>query len=776
MIRILLATITLVTSTLVASEPKRLDYNRDVRPILSDNCFYCHGPDANHREADLRLDDEQSAKELVIEAGAPDESEAYQRIISDDQDAIMPPLKSGKHLTEDQIEILRRWIVEGAEYQEYWAYVTPKAAQIPETPNPAWPAGPIDCFIADRLHQEKLTPSDDANRRVLARRLSLDLTGLPPTPTAVERFVNDQRPDSYSRYVDTLLASPAYGERMATYWLDLVRYADTVGYHGDQDHSISPYRDYVIQAFNENIPFDRFTREQLAGDMLPESGLRQRIASGYNRLLQTSHEGGVQPKEYLAIYAADRIRNLSSVWMGATVGCSQCHDHKFDPYTMKDFYSLAAFFADIDEMQHFKTGSNVLPTRRDPEIVVLDEQQQSEIDALNTELAAFEDNSANKEQIDAIRGRIESIQKSGRRTMITATVQPRITRVLPRGNWLDDSGEIVSPAIPEFLGEIYSDSDRLTRLDLADWLVTDNGVGKLTSRVMVNRLWYQLFGVGIVKTLDDFGGQGEPPEHPELLDHLALEFVESGWDIKHIIRRMVTSRTYRQSSVTSKELAERDPYNRLYARQSKHRLPAEAIRDSALSTSGLLVRAVGGDSVKPYQPAGYYRHLNFPTRKYVAHDDTRQWRRGVYVHWQRQFLHPMLKAFDAPSREECTANRPRSNTPLAALTLLNDPSFVEAARVFAQRIVTEGGNNDVQRMSFAYQWALSRDPDPVEQKVLLRLLNANRNALREDSEAVTALVNIGNSPKLRDVAPTEVAAWTMVARAIMNLDETITRN
>ncbi|MEZ6091370.1 MAG: DUF1549 domain-containing protein [Pirellulaceae bacterium] len=317
-----------------------LDYNRDVRPILSDNCFYCHGPDAQHRQADLRLDVEEAAKEYALVSGDPNESELWRRIVTDDADTRMPPPESGKKLTREQVDILRRWIEQGAKYDAYWAYVPPKHHPVPEIDNDPWSAGPIDRFVLDRLQNEQLAPSKDADRVTLARRLSFDLTGLPPTPTDVEAFVNDQRVDADARYIDRLLASPSFGERMAAYWLDLVRYADTVGYHGDQDHHISPYRDYVIEAFNDNLPFDQFTREQLAGDLLPNPTLNQRIATGYNRLLQTTHEGGLQPKEYRAIYAADRVRNLSTVWMGATVGCAQCHDHKFDPYTLEDFILL----------------------------------------------------------------------------------------------------------------------------------------------------------------------------------------------------------------------------------------------------------------------------------------------------------------------------------------------------------------------------------------------------------------------------------------------------
>ncbi len=653
-----------------------VEYNRDIRPILSDKCFYCHGPDAKHREADLRLDDEKTAKDAVIVEGKPSESELVRRITSEDESERMPPEDSGKTLTAKEIERIKQWIAQGAKYQPYWAYVPPHQVPVPQVKNKKWSDYWIDRYLLARWEAEGLKPSPDADPVTLIRRLYFDLTGLPPTPEEVEKFIGDPSDKAYRELVDRLLASDHFGERMAVYWLDLVRYADTVGYHGDQDHNISPYRDYVIDAFNDNLAFNQFTREQLAGDLLPDATIDQKIASGYNRLLQTSHEGGVQPKEYLAIYAADRVRNVSNVWMGATVGCAQCHDHKFDPYTAKDFYSLAAFFADLDEAQHFKKGTNALPTSRPPEIKVLTKREREKMAFLEAQIASLESNTQqvtadeklkNEKQLAELKQQTEALRKSARLTMISVAIAPRTMRLLPRGNWLDDSGPIVHPAVPRFLPQPHGKDTPQTRLDLANWLCdTERGVGGLTARVFVNRMWYLLFGVGISRSLDDFGGQGEPPIHPELLDRLAIEFYKSGWDVKQIIKQIVHSRAYKQSSLETPAQFAQDPDNRFYARQSRYRLPAEFVRDNALSISGLLDPTIGGPSVKPYQPAGYYRHLNFPTRTYHAHTDSRQWRRGVYVHWQRQFLHPMLKAFDAPSREECVAGRPRSNTPLAA--------------------------------------------------------------------------------------------------------------
>jgi len=771
------------------SAGRPVNFTRDIRPILSDKCFFCHGPDPTHREADLRLDLEEAAKDYAVVPGEPDESDLVARITSDDPDVRMPPAHSGKSLSAKEIALLERWVAEGAQWSKHWAYVPPTRHEAPSVKKASWPANWIDKFVLARLEEEQLAPSADAGPITLVRRLYFDLTGLPPSPEDVQRFLSDTSPNAYERLVDRLLDSDRYGERMAVYWLDLVRYADTVGYHGDQDHNISPYRDYVIDAFNENMPLDQFTREQLAGDLLPDSTVDQKIASGYNRLLQTSHEGGVQPKEYLAIYAADRVRNLSSVWMGATLGCAQCHDHKYDPYTTKDFYSTIAFFADLDEAQHFKRGGNSLPTARPPELTVLSKRQRQQLAQLETraksleaELAQLTENSGERgkqlrAEIESVKERRAELEKSARKTMISVSIKPRTIRILPRGNWMDDSGEIVQPAIPEFLGKLDVDDRRATRLDLANWLTDpQDGVGGLTARVFANRFWYLLFGSGLASDLDDFGGQGEPPVHPELLDNLAVEFVESGWDVKHMMKLIVMSRAYRQSSVASPELLERDPYNRLYARQSSFRLPAEMVRDNALAISGLLVLDYGGASVKPYQPSGYYRHLNFPKRKYSHHTDNRQWRRGVYVHWQRQFLHPMLRAFDAPSREECTAQRPRSNTPLAALTLLNDPTFVEAARVFAEVTVREGGDSFDERLEFAFRRAVARRPDQFEHDVLHKLWTAEKQRFETEPDKAKRIISTGQASTASDLNPIELAAWTSVARAILNLNETNTRS
>jgi len=752
-----------------------IDFNRDIRPILSDKCFFCHGPDASDRKADLRLDTAGGAFAdlggyAAIVPGKPAESEFYLRI-TDKLDP-MPPEDSHKKLEAEEIALLARWIEEGGAYADAWAYVAPQQHPLPKVADADWPVNAVDRFVLAQLEGEGLTPSPDADRVTLIRRLYFDLIGLPPAPDAVDAFVQAGGDSEvvWKSLVEGLLESPHFGERLASYWFDLVRFADTVGYHGDQDHNIAPYRDYVIRSFNDNLPFDQFTREQIAGDLLPEAGTWQKVASGYNRLLQTTHEGGLQVKEYDAIYAADRVRNLSAVWMGATVGCAQCHDHKYDPYTIKDHYSLAAFFADIHDSGF---SGNSLPTQRPPEMMVFSEEQEAELARIEREMAA-----APEAERPALAEARAAMEKQGRRSMITVAKPPRTTRVLPRGNWQDDSGEIVTPAVPAFLGEIeVAEGKRADRLDLANWLMDpEGGVGGLTARVFANRFWYLFFGNGISPSLEDFGGQGEPPGNPELLDFLAVSFHENGWDIKRMIHLLVTSRAYRQSSLEPAALAERDPENRLFARQSRFRLPAEAIRDNALAVSGLLVRGPSMLSVKPYQPEGYYRHLNFPSRGYQAHLDDRQWRRGVYVHWQRMFLHPMLKAMDAPSREECSSRRPRSNTPTAALVLLNDPSFLEAARALAARVLGDYPGDFEAQLDQAFRLVLSRLPDAGERGVLEELHRVTRDGYRADPAAANALLAIGLAPIPDGIDPVALAAWTAVARTLLNLGETVTRN
>jgi hypothetical protein len=1031
--------VTFVAPYAAGEEPIR--FNRDIRPILSDNCFYCHGPDKNKREAELRLDSHEGLHGTGGQPGAlipgkPDESPMLHRILSTDPDEQMPPPETGKSLTPEQVALIRRWIAEGADFQGHWAFL-PRDLSVTD---PAESTGPsdaerneqqaidrqmtarIDALVAQGLQSKKLSPAPEADRVTLLRRLHFDLTGLPPSEAEVEAFVNDTSPDAYASLVDRLLASPHYGERMAMWWLDLVRYADTVGYHGDQEMSVSPFRDYVITSFNANKPFDQFTIEQLAGDLLPDATREQRIASGYNRLGMMSAEGGVQDKEYLAKYMSERVRNATGTWLGITLGCAECHDHKFDPFSAKDFYRFGAFFADIKERGLYSgahadgnwgpfikvptPGQEARRDQLDAELKVARDELQKTTPELLAEFAAWEagqvmwetlrpesiislegvtlkpqpdgsilasgknpatdsylltigklppkvtafrlevlpddsfprrgpgragngnfvlsefvvhhrpaagetlavalqNPSATYEQTGAItdnpygkwpiaaaldgdtkgrkwgwavmeqvgqphaavfetasdltladgdsvsiglwqnldnpqhtigrfrlsvttaprpvkisdsippairaileiakgqrteaqtsellahyrtiapilepqrkkvaelekaRGELEAAMVS---TLVTEQVEPRMVRVLARGNWMDESGEVVQPAFPEVLALAPTPADRrLTRLDLARW-ITDPA-HPLTSRVLANRLWKNLFGAGLSAKLDDLGAQGEWPSHPQLLDELAQWMVDSNWDLKRWIRSVVMSRTYRQSSLASAEARQIDPYNRLLARQARFRLDAEFVRDNALSISGLLVNKLGGKSVRPYQPPGYWAYLNFPQREWQNGSGEELYRRGLYTHWQRQYLHPSLLVFDAPSREECTAERARSNTPLQSLVLLNDPSYVEAARAFAE-VVLRAEGDDSRKLDLAFRRALSRPITPEESELLTKLLQSQIDHYRQHPEAAKDLLTTGARPSATDIDPVVLAGWTTVARAILNLHEVISR-
>jgi len=799
-----------------------LRFNRDIRPILSNNCFACHGPDRNNLKAHLRLDLEKDVfadrdGTHVVVPSKPQESELYRRITAKDPDERMPPKKANKRLTQREIGLLGRWIEQGARWENHWSLLAAKRPEMPTVADNAWPRNAIDRFTLAGMDRNGLRPAPEADRRTLLRRLSFDLTGLPPAPAEVDAFLADRAPDAYEKLVDRLLASKHFGERMAIYWLDVVRYADTGGYHSDNHRDVAPYRDYVISAFNDNKPFDQFTIEQLAGDLLPGATRAQKIASGYNRLLQTTEEGGAQAKEYTAKYAADRVRNTATAWLGTTLGCCECHDHKFDPFTTKEFYRFAAFFADVRERAVGRQEQTMLPTpEQSAHLKGLDEQiasLQKHLDAAQSKwedavrqgdgkglpkpiaailkvgpakrnpqqqkvLAAHyadfsKELDGQRKQLAELKRQKAALTRAVATTLITVPDSPRVVRILPRGNWQDDSGGVVSPGVPAALPALDLKDRRATRLDLARWLVAADN--PLTARVFVNRLWRLLFGQGIVKTADDFGAQGAWPTHPELLDWLAVEFRASGWDVKHMLKLMGLSKTYQQASQAAEPQRLQDPYNQWLARQVRFRLDAELVRDNALAVSGLLNRTIGGPSVKPYQPPGYWQYLNFPTRTYVADKGPDQYRRGLYTYWQRTFPHPSLLAFDAPSREECTVERPRSNTPQQALVLLNDPTYVEAARALAERMIRDGGSDVEQRIHFAFRQALQRRAQPAESTLLSELYRCHHEQYQADRGGADSLLRVGDRPAPVDIPAPELAAWTSVARVILNLHEMITR-
>ena len=831
-----------------------VDFARDIRPLLSDNCFACHGPDAKQRKADLRLDTREGALVYIdgtsaVVPGKPSESELVRRVTTDDEDDLMPPPDSGKKLDATQKALLQRWIAEGAEYELHWSYKPVTRPMPPRVKNGSFVLNDIDRFVLATLRTKGHEPAREADRRTLIRRLSFDLTGLPPTWEQVRAFVADSSPRAFGKLVDRLLASPHYGERMAIYWLDLVRYADTMGYHSDNEQTKPLYREYVIDAFNDNLPFDQFTREQLAGDQLPGSTRRQLIASGYNRLNMTTREGGSQPKEYIAIYLGDRVRNVSGVWMATTLGCTECHDHKFDPYTSPDFSSLGAFFSDLEETPVGPQKYTPLPTtaqqakvdKLKKQIPVLEAVLNTQTPALDDALARWESAQAEriasepsaeadangtepavsdgkptadsaappkkigeilavplakrsdeqkktlaahyrtfapelagarKELVD-LKERIKRLEKAFPTSLVSVRLgKPRTVRILPRGNWQDESGPEVQPTVPARL-KLADTESRAKRSDLADWVVSKDN--PLTARVMVNRLWALCFGRGLAMPLDDFGAQGTPPTHPELLDWLAADLMDHGWDIKRTMKLLVTSGAYRQSSIADAKTLAADPLNKWLARQGRWRLDAEMVRDNALAVSGLLAKPIGGASVKPYQPVGYWKHLNFPKRKWAPDSGVSQYRRGLYTFWCRTFLHPSMLAFDAPTREGCVAERTRSNTPQQALVLLNDPTYVEASRVFAERILQHGGDTDGERLAWAFERALSREPSAGERDILLRLAGERASHFAANAGAAKAAAAAGEWPAATALKPERVAAWAAVSRAILNLYETTSR-
>jgi hypothetical protein len=767
-----------------------LNFSKEIRPILSNNCFPCHGPDEGQRKAKLRLDTQAgSRKDLgghqAIAPGAPEESELIRRIFSDDPDEIMPPKDSNRSLSQSQKQQLQQWIQNGAIYDEHWAWIPPKRPRTPSTENrPSWAKNGIDHFILNRLNYESLEPSPEADRPTLIRRLSLDLTGLPPSPEEADAFQNDPASDAYEKLVERLLKSPHYGERMAVDWLDAARYADTNGYQVDRNREMHAWRDWVIAAFNDNKPFDEFTIEQLAGDLLPNPSLEQRIATGFHRNHMMNEEGGIIPEEFLAEYCADRVETTATVWLGQTFNCTRCHDHKFDPFTQKDYYSIYAFFHNIDELGRGDYGKNI--RRNNPPMIQLPAPKleaaranhQTALEALQRKLDASAKDSSIHEELSKEVAKLKKKVDEADLAIPTALVmrelpKPRPTYILIRGAY-DKHGEEVSSATPSSLLPMADTLPR-NRLGLAQWLV--DPANPLTARVTVNRLWQSIFGTGIVSTPGDFGTQGSLPSHPELLDWLAVEFVESGWDIKAMMRLLVTSATYRQSSQLNPTLTERDPQNRLLARGSRYRLQAEFLRDQALAASGLLVRKIGGPSVRPYHPPGLYEQVvaGKGASTYVQDKGTGLYRRTMYSYWKRSVPNPSMLTFDAPFRETCTVRRSRTNTPMQALNLMNDPTYVEAAKFLAHRMLVEGGPTVESRLTYGFRLVTARPPTIQE---LSHLQAATQRSIAEfeaNPEEASALLKEGEAPFDESPIPIELAAYSIVASIILNLDETVTR-
>ena len=764
--------ISTVILSLLPAQEEAVSFNRDVRPILAENCFSCHGPDARHLKGKLRLDVEGTK---TVIASNPSKSKLIRRITHSDPDERMPPPETRKSLDETEIETLRRWIRQGAAWQGHWSFIPPVRPPFPAVKNRNWSRNGVDRFILARLEKEGLSPSAEAGRAVLIRRITLDLTGLPPSRGEVDAFLSDTRPDAFERVVDRLLQSPHYGERMAQDWMDAARYADTHGLHVDSIRHMWPWRDWVIGAFNANLPYDQFTVEQLAGDLLPGATRDQVVATGFNRNHLISYQGGALEKKLEVMYRVDRVNTTATVWLGLTMGCAQCHDHKFDPIPQADYYRMYAFFNSIAEKP--KDGRN---GNAQPKVSLESAAQRGHLATLRAEIRKLEGRKEKDKAIEAkikkLKDRERGIVKKIPDTMVMKELpKPRDTFMLNRGEY-NQPGEKVTPGTPGFLPPLPEGLPR-NRLGLARWLVDPNH--PLTARVAVNRLWQQIFGIGIVETSEDFGTQGEWPVHPELLDWLAVEFVERGWDVKSIMRLLVTSETYRQCSAASPDLVGRDPRNRLLARGPRFRLAAEQIRDQALAAGGLLCVEVGGPSVRPYQPDGVWKVVaaqkgNYTAQKYVQDHGKNLYRRGLYTFWKRLAPPPTMLALDAPKRDTCVMRRQRTNTPLQALALMNDPTFVEAARALAGRVIRRT-MDDEERVALAFSMVLARRPTAKESEVLLDLLEWEREAFAADAAGAAKLVGVGESAADPSIPRGEWAAWTAVTSVILNLDEAVTK-
>lgn len=760
--------------------PEVIDFNRDVRPILSNNCFTCHGPDEKERKADLRLDTRDGAVAASVVPGKPTESELIRRVMSAEPHETMPPPKTGKKLSAREQDILSRWVRGGANYAPHWAYVKPARPAVPQVRDPKGELrNDIDRFVRDRLAREKLSPSPEADRYALARRVALDLTGLPPTWAEVEAFVKDTTPDAYEKFVDKQLDKPAFGEHWARMWLDLARYADSAGYADDPGRTIWKYRDWVIKAFNRNKPFDRFTVEQLAGDLLPDPSDDQLTATAFHRNTMTNNEGGTNDEEFRNVAVVDRVNTTFTVWMATSVACCQCHTHKYDPLAQREFFRLFAFFnntADADRADE------------SPTLAFWSADGAAKKAKFDMEIAALEARlkGAGADGMKPERDRLAVVKKQLADLKPEATVpvmrelpagQRRKTKLQHRGNFLD-LGEEVSEGVPAVFPPLGKLAGPPTRLDLANWLVSPEN--PLTARVIVNRFWEQLFGVGLVRTSEEFGTQGDPPSHPELLDWLACEFqspaADGGkaprpWDVKRLLKLMVMSATYRQSSKVTPAVFERDPENRLLARGPRVRLTAEMVRDQALSAAGLLSGKMYGPSVRPPQPnlglsAAFGGAIDWQTS---SGED--KYRRGVYTSWRRTNPYPSMAAFDAPNRDVCAVRRGRTNTPLQALVTMNDPVYVEAAQALARRVIKDGGTGMSDRAGYALRVCLGRPAKEDEVARLVKLYKAARDHFGANDKKAQEFATTPLGPLPPGVDPVEAASWTAVANVVLNLDE-----
>lgn len=733
--------------------PVIVDFNFHVKPILSDRCFKCHGPDPNTREGGLALHTAEFAfgalskdhDRFALVPGQPDSSTLIQRIFTEDSDDIMPPPESNLTLTAREKEILKKWVAQGAEWKKHWAFTKPADPLVPENQS-EWGINEIDQFIQVKMSERGFKPSEQESPEKLIRRVTFDLTGLPPTTEMIESYVAEPSSEAYEKVVDQLLASPAFGERMAIDWMELARYADTHGYQDDFERIAWPWRDWVIHAFNKNLPYDEFVSWQLAGDLMPNPTMEMVVATSFNRNHKITAEGGVIPEEYRTEYVADRSQTVGTAFLGLTMECSRCHDHKYDPITQKDYFSLFAFFNNIPEVGLI----NMNQLAAEPKIEI----SQQDID----EVLTFINNRNESPAIPLM--------------VMQEMDQPRKTHILNRGVYDQPTDEVLPDTPPAILG--YKDEYQRDRLGLAKWLFDEDN--PLTARVAVNRLWQQVFGKGIVSTANDFGNQGALPTHPALLDYLALKYQREGWNTKAMLKYMVMSATYQQSSKVTEEMQQRDPENLYLARAPRLRLTAEMIRDQALAVSGLLNREIGGPSVKPYQPEGLWKETTGggggSTARYEIDSGNLVYRRSLYTFWKRTVPPPSMMTFDASSRDLCTVQRQQTSTPLQALVLLNDPQIVEASRVLAQNAIAVNEASEAVIESMFYQ-VTSRVPSQNEVQLLQEYFEHEKLAFEDNPDRAKEYLAIGRY-ETANPSP-DLAAYALVANAILNLDEAVTR-
>jgi hypothetical protein len=734
--------------------PDTVDFNFHVRPILSDRCFKCHGPDANKREANLRLDTEEGAfaalkedpSKHVIVPGDPMQSALYARLISKDTAEVMPPPSSNLALTKTEIEIIKKWIAQGAVYKKHWSFIAPKKSSLPEVDSDLNPANPIDNFVFAKMLEVGLSPNKEAEKEALLKRVSMDITGLPPSIALQNKFLQDQSANAYEKIVDELLKDKHYGEKMAISWMDVARYADSHGYQDDGYRTMWPWRDWVIHSFNQNYPFSTFLTWQLAGDLLPNPTKEQLLATGFNRNHKITQEGGVIDEEYRIEYVTDRTNTVGKAFMAITLECSKCHDHKYDPVSQKDYYSMFAFFDKVPEKG-----------------LVGDIQLASPGDPPNMKISTADINSVlnfinKKEDADVT----VMIMKD------SANIRP--TRLLKRGVY-DQPADTVDMATPAAILPFTAKYEK-NRLGLAKWMLAPEN--PLTARVFVNRIWSEFFGRGLVKTIGDFGMQGELPTHPELLDWLAVDFRENNWNTKRLIKMIVTSTTYKQSAVRTSKKIQTDPDNKYYSYFPRLRLSAELQRDLVLSSSGILNKEIGGPSVKPYQPKGVWESTTSgrgELARYVQDNGDKLYRRGLYNFIKRTAPPPALLIMDASNRDQCEVNRLRTNTPLQALVLMNDPQILEAARVLAQNTANEKNSED-QKLEKLFRLILCRMPSEKEMKMLRDYFDKEKIRFNSNKQKALAFLQAGEYPQIKTKDIAETAALMQVNQMLFNLDET----